>query len=133
MPGTSDELNTEISPFEGHMDWILDRENTKFSGRNALLERESRGKRYDMVTLRLSAHDVEPTGSGPVYNDDRLVGYISSAGFGHRVGAALAIAFIKPDFARSGLELSALILGTAIKAEILGEAAYDAGGTLARS
>lgn len=133
LPRSGDELNAEISPFETHMEWMLDRENTKFVGRKGLLERERSGKRYDMVTLRLSAHDVDPTGGEPVYKDDELVGYISSAGFGHRVGAALAIAFITPAVALPGAGFSVLILGTSIGAEVLVEPAYDPRGTLARS
>ncbi|MBV8918090.1 GcvT family protein, partial [Bradyrhizobium sp.] len=133
VPRTGDELNAEISPHEAGMEWMLDRTNNQFVSQTGLSNREAAGKRYEMRMLRLAEHEVDPTGGEPLFQGSKVAGYISSASYGHRVGAPLAIAFIKPEYAASGSKLTAWTLGAAIDAEVLEGCAYDVEGQLARA
>jgi dimethylglycine dehydrogenase len=54
-----------------------------------------------------------------------VIGTISSAAWGHRVGKNLAMAFIDPANAETGSEVAVEFLGKAANATIVTECQYD--------
>ena len=66
-----------------------------------------------------------------VWSGDEVVGSVSSAGYGHcangvgKAGTGLAFAYVHPEFARAGTELSVLILGEMRKARTLPGGPFD--------
>ncbi|MGP4806358.1 GcvT family protein [Agrobacterium cavarae] len=133
LPRTGDELNAEISIDEAGLEWMLDRSNNQFQWQDGLSTRERKGKRLEMRTIKLDEYEVDPTGGEPLFSGTEIAGYISSASYGHRVGAPLAIAFIKPQFSGEGTKLVTWTLGAEIQAKVLKGCAYDPSGDLARS
>ena len=61
----------------------------------------------------------------PIYQGDRLVGTVSSAGYGHRVGRNLAMGFVEPDLAAPGTALELAILGTRYVGAVVSAPLYD--------
>lgn len=83
--------------------------------------------------------EIEPDGvedghgGEAVKMGDRVVGSTSSVAYGHSVGKILAFAYIKPEAADPGTELTVLIAGKPRAAKVLGEPAYDPQSGLPRT
>ncbi|WP_370231537.1 FAD-dependent oxidoreductase [Cognatishimia sp.] len=78
--------------------------------------------------------DGETDGHGgeAVMLGDRVVGSTASVVFGPTVGKILAFAYIKPEAASPGTELTVIIHGAPRAAVVLGEPAYDPASVLPR-
>jgi len=134
LPRTGDELTIEVTPFELNMDWMLDLETNRQSvGHAALTDWKSRAPRYRLVTLLLEDAEHDPTGSEPVTQSGHLVGYVSSASYGPRIGQTIALAFLKPELCTTGTIVQISILGNEVGAKVSEDCAYDPTGILARS
>jgi dimethylglycine dehydrogenase len=75
--------------------------------------------------------EIEPDGRADghggeaVYLGDQVVGSTASVVFGPTVGKVLAFAYLKPEAAQVGTELTVLIHGVPRAARVLGQPAYD--------
>jgi 4-methylaminobutanoate oxidase (formaldehyde-forming) len=65
-----------------------------FIGRDALLKQKAAGVRKRLVQFLLS--DPEPLlyHNEPIYRDGEMVGYTSSAMYGHTLGGAVALGYV---------------------------------------
>lgn len=94
-----------------------------FIGKQALADRMKATDRWDMVLLELDTTETDPYYAHSVYQGDRVVGIITSAGFGHRTGKTLALAYLRDRSARSGLSVE--VLGQKRRALVLDQPPYD--------
>ena len=80
-------------------------------------------------------NDISPTGrhDEPVLADDRVVGFVTSGGYGHTVGASLALAYVEPAFATADAGLGVAILGDTRPARLAPAPLYDPSGARMRS
>ncbi|HMB77666.1 MAG TPA: FAD-dependent oxidoreductase [Kiloniellaceae bacterium] len=83
--------------------------NVPFIGRDALLEQKEKGLTRRLVQFALD--DPEPLAyhNEPVYRDGEIVGYLSSANYGHHLGRAIGLGYVSQggapidaDFVTSG-------------------------------
>jgi 4-methylaminobutanoate oxidase (formaldehyde-forming) len=63
-----------------------------FHGRDALLRRRDAGECCRLVSLVFEDGQAVPIGDEPVYRNNEIIGKTTSAAFGHRVGAPVALA-----------------------------------------
>ncbi|WP_171136773.1 FAD-dependent oxidoreductase [Ruegeria sp. HKCCC1038] len=77
--------------------------------------------------------EIDGHGGEAVMLDGRVVGSTASVAYGHTVGKILAFAYVKPEAASPGTELSVVIHGMPRAARVLGEPAYDPGSLLPRT
>ncbi|HEV8541088.1 MAG TPA: FAD-dependent oxidoreductase [Verrucomicrobiae bacterium] len=88
------------------------KKQTPFTGRDALLAQKQSGLKRQLVTFVLQ--DPEPVlwGSEPIYRDQRVVGYTTSGSYGHSVGGAIGMGYVKnpedPEVLTSEFILSGL-------------------------
>ncbi|MDD9910368.1 MAG: FAD-dependent oxidoreductase [Ahrensia sp.] len=68
---------------------------------------------------------VDGHGGEAVLHKGAVVGSTASVAYGHSVGATLAFAYIKPEAAQPGTDLTVIIAGQERSATVLGEPAYD--------
>jgi dimethylglycine dehydrogenase len=61
-----------------------------------------------------------------------VVGFVTSGGYGHTVGASIALAYVEPAFATADAELGVVILGDARPARLVLEPLYDPSGARMR-
>mgnify|MGYP001800259934 CR=1 FL=1 len=117
----------ELSNDAGHADVAQERFaawDKPFVGREAMLARNPARR---IALLRLEDDTVDPLMGEAVFVEGRLVGSITSAAFGHSVGAPLAIAFLDPDARRPGQQVMISLLGTLTSAHVLSHAPWDPG------
>ena len=78
---------------------------------------------WDMVLLEIVPGEIDPFYSHAVLQDERIVGIVTSAAYGHRTGKTLALAYLRDSEARDNLSVS--ILGERRAAIILDKPPYD--------
>ena len=84
------------------------------------------GLANQLVTMEvLGVTDADARGSEPVYQGEKLVGRVTSGGYGWRVGKSLALVMVRPDLAVPGTALEIAILGVRYKAVVIPDSPYD--------
>ncbi|MBW2618984.1 MAG: FAD-dependent oxidoreductase, partial [Deltaproteobacteria bacterium] len=118
------ELNIHHTPWEAGLDWQV-RLDKDFIGKEALIRQKEEGLPAKLALMRVEAADADAYGYNGIYKDGEYVGMTSSGGYGHRVGASLALGYIKPELAERGTELEVEILNERFKACVVQRPYYD--------
>ncbi|MEM9060368.1 MAG: FAD-dependent oxidoreductase [Pseudomonadota bacterium] len=121
------EILTEFDPFETGLDRFVKLDKPDFVGKAALEKRRAEGPRKRLVTLSVDCADRWAQPGASVMLDGRVVGTVTSGDWGHRTGLNLAMAFVEPDLAAPGTEMSIDMLGTEFAAEVIPTSPYDSG------
>jgi dimethylglycine dehydrogenase len=116
------DLTTERTPLESGLGYLVRPEGRYFTGCEAMLARRGEGA-WDMVLLEVAPGEVDPFYAHAVHQGDRIVGVVTSGGYGHRTGKVLALAYLRDAQAREGLSIE--ILGERRAAVVLERAPYD--------
>ena len=93
------DISDEDTPLEAGMGFTcrFDK-NVPFIGRDALLKQKETGLTRRLVQFALD--DPEPLlyHNEPIYRDDEIVGYLTSGNYGHALGRAIGLGYVKsPD------------------------------------
>lgn len=120
------ELSIEYSAFESVLDRFINVGKGDFLGKQALLERQSKGLQSQLVTLAIKdVVDADALGNNALLREGQLIGRATSGGFGFRVNESLAMGMVEPTFAQPGTEMSIEILGQNYPAVVVEESPYD--------
>jgi dimethylglycine dehydrogenase len=122
---TSRDLTHDVDPVEAGLGFFVKRDKGDFVGRDALLARDARPRRWASAYLAIDAADADCIGGEGVYDGGRAVGLVSSGGYGYTTGVSHAFAWVDPDRARPGTRLDVAIVGERRPARVLAEPAYD--------
>lgn len=119
------DLSPQHTPLEAGLGRFVRLDKPAFVGREALIAQAERGLERRLACLRVDADGADPHGDEPVLAGDRLVGHVTSGGYGHTVGAAIALAYLPVEHAEPGTELGVEILGERRPALVVAEPLYD--------
>jgi dimethylglycine dehydrogenase len=114
------------------MDRFIAFDKGNFIGRDAALKERESGAEKVIATLQVDASDADASGYEPVWKDGKVVGYVTSGGYGHTLDKSLALALIDRDFAREGTELTVHIVGHEKTARVIATSPYDPSGAAMR-
>jgi dimethylglycine dehydrogenase len=110
------------------IDWDKD-----FVGKAAAIaERDGNGPAQKVVTLEIDSADADATGFEPVWAGGKMVGFVTSGGYGHTVGKSLAMAMIDQDHTADGSELTVHVVGAEKPARVIAASPYDPAGKAMR-
>ena len=82
--------------------------NVPFIGRDALLRQKEAGLKKRLVQFALEEPEPLLYHNEPIYRDGEIVGYLSSGNYGHALGSAIGLGYVKnpdgvdADFVNSG-------------------------------
>lgn len=119
------DLLTEFDPFETGLDRFVRLDKGDFIGRDALLQRKAKGPRKLRVSLQIDTNRGPAHGGASLMVAGRVVGTITSGGWGHRVGLNLAYAFVEPGFSDIGSQMQLDHCGDLVAARVIAPAPYD--------
>jgi dimethylglycine dehydrogenase len=119
-------------PTEANLSRFVDFSKPDFIGRAAALEEKESGGALRLVGFSIDATDADALGDEPIWHDDKVVGWVTSGGFGHRVGASLALGYVPTAVASAADGFEIEIIGERHRATRLAGAAYDPKGALMR-
>ena len=126
------DLLTEFDPFETGLDRFVKMDKPSFVGKDALEKRQAEGVRKRLVTMTLDSTTAPAHGGSSVMVGDKVVGTVTSGGWGHRLGLNLAYAFVDPDVSEIGTCFEVDVLGQRVAAVVSPMGAYDPSLSLVR-
>jgi len=128
------EMSIEYSAYESGLDRFVHPNKGDFIGRNALVARRAKGESNRFVTMEVHGiTDVDCRGSEPILHVGKMIGRVTSGGFGWRVNKSLALGMVRPDLGEPGQELDITILGENYRASIVPESPFDPANAALRS
>ncbi|MEO0762039.1 MAG: glycine cleavage T C-terminal barrel domain-containing protein, partial [Pseudomonadota bacterium] len=118
------DLSTDYSLLEGGLERFVrfDKE-ADFPGRAALMAEKQRGSSKRFATMTVEGNGYDAPYMSTVWKGDEVVGETTSAGWGYRVGAQVALGMVRADCAMPGAQLEIEIFGTRHTATVRGDGA----------
>ena len=94
----------------------------EFVGKTALIAMAAKGSRRNLVSLELDSTTTPAHPGDSVIKGGKVVGTVTSAGWGYRIHKNLAYAFVDPD---ADGDLNILVLGREVPCSIVDRCMYD--------
>ncbi len=116
------DLVTEFTPVESGLNRFVDIAKPTFVGKAALAAATSQ---KSFVTMVLDSSHAPAQGGDSILANGRVVGSVTSAGWGHRIGRNIALAFVDPEHAAIGTHLQVEVIGEPVAAEVTSDCLYD--------
>ncbi len=98
----------------------------------ARAERDGPGSAKVLVTLEVDATDADASGYEPIWHEGKLVGFVTSGGYGHSIGRSLAMAMVDRAVTTPGTDLSVHIVAQECRARVIPASPYDPDGKAMR-
>ncbi len=124
------DLIDEHDPFEHGLDRFVKMDKANFIGKDALLQRKEPKRQF--VVMQVDCDIASAHGGASVYHNNRLVGSVTSGGYGFRVEKNIAYGFVEASLNQPGRVLSIDIIGKQYPAIIIEECQYDPENRLPR-
>lgn len=131
--GFGSELTNEITLVEADMNRFIGTDKSDYIGHKAVKEKLDNGVKIKLSYLSIDAPHLDVIGQEPVYFEGRIVGSVTSGGFGHHVGENLAFAYVEEPLAAAGIQFEVEMLGVRYAAKVLAEPIYDPANVKMRS
>ncbi len=125
------DITPEDSPVAAGLGFAVKLDKGAFLGRDALVAEGEPGRVLRCLTLD-DARAVA-LGSEPVRVGDRLVGRVTSGGYGYTVARSIAYAYLPAADADIGTRVAVEIFGDWVEGEVAAEPLYDPDGARVRS
>jgi dimethylglycine dehydrogenase len=129
------ELRPIYGPIEAGLERFIDFAKPDFIGREAAIRERDSGGALRRVTLVVDAGDADVLGDEPIWHDGKVIGWVTSGGYGHCVERSLAQGYVPralaSDARKGAFEVE--ILGERRTATIAGEPLFDPQGQRMRS
>ncbi len=126
------EYRHHVTPAMCGLDRYVAYDKGEFVGREAALRDREAGPARRLVMLRVRAADADATAGDPIRLDGRLVGEVTSGGWGHFVQTSLALGYVDREVAAARPPLTVEVLGDPRQAWVMAAPPYDPTGARLR-
>ena len=123
------DIHTEYNPYEAGIDFAVRIDKGDFIGRSALNKLRPQCATRKLCCLTLDNPDAVVMGKEPIMDDDRVLGYVTSANYGHTVGRGIVYGYLPIDYSNVGTSVDILYFGERLPASVTREPLYDPRGT----
>ena len=128
------DYRSDFTAAESGLDCFVRFENHEnFIGREAALVERERGPEKRFATFVVETDDIDAHGNEAILHNAECVGYVTSGGYGHRVGKSIALGYVPSDLVSDDLAFEIELLGERKPATIVMNPLYDADGGRMRS
>jgi len=124
----SAEVSPDYTPYESGMGFAVALDKGDFIGREALLKQKQDGIKTRLCCLTLADPTAIAVGKEPIRAGDRVIGWVTSGGYGYTVRKSIVYGYLPIEHAAVGTELDVEILGERIKAVVERKPLYDPKG-----
>ncbi len=119
------EFRPIYGPFEAGLDRFIKLDKPDFIGKAAALKEKADGPKRTRVCMVVDATDTDVMGDEPIWVDGKVVGWVTSGGYGHFVDLSLAQGYIPTALVKPDLQLEIEILGERRPARLQMEPPFD--------
>ncbi len=121
-------------PLEAGLARFVDLKKNDFIGRSAVVAaKEAGGGALRLLTFEVDALDADAIGDEPIWHQGKVVGWITSGGYGHSVRKSLALGYVPAKLASASDGFEIELIGERRKATRLAAPAFDPQGLRMRS
>jgi 4-methylaminobutanoate oxidase (formaldehyde-forming) len=93
------DISEEDTPVEAGLSFAVDMSKPAFIGRDAIAQQKAQqkaqGLKQRLVQFLLTDPDAMLHHNEPIYRDNEIVGYIASGMYGHTLGAAVGLGYVR--------------------------------------
>jgi glycine cleavage system T protein len=129
----SADITPDDTPFEAGLGFAVKLGKGDFLGRETLVRQRAEGVRRKLACLVLADPASVALGGEPVRVGDRVVGRVTSGGFGYTVGLSIAYAYLPAELASPGTAVAVEFFGEWVDGLVAAEPLWDPRGDRVRS
>ena len=123
------DIHTEYSPYEAGTGFAVRMRKGAFVGRDALMEVREQGPERKLCCMTLDDPDAVAMGKEPILDGDEVLGYVTSANFGHSIGRGIVYGYLPMSHSEVGTGVDVLYFGKRLQATVAMEPLYDPSGS----
>lgn len=123
------DIHTEYNPYEAGTGFAVRMRKGPFIGRDALREVRSEGVKRKLCCITLDSPDAVVTGKEPILDGDEVLGYVTSANYGHSIGRGIVYGYLPARHAEVGKSVDVVYFGERLQATVAQEPLYDPTGS----
>ena len=127
------DIHTEYNPYEAGIGFAVRMRKGNFIGRDALREVRANGPRQKLSCMTLDDPVRVVMGKEPILDGDRILGYVTSANYGHSIGRGIVYGYLPVEYAEVGTAVDVLYFGERLQATVAREPLYDPRGDKMRA
>ena len=122
------DIHTEYNPYEAGIGFAVRMRKGDFIGRDALREIRARGPERKLCCMTLNDPARVAMGKEPILDGDRILGYVTSANYGHSIGRGIVYGYLPVEYTEVGTAVDVLYFGERLQATVAREPLYDPNG-----
>jgi len=119
------DLSPEYTPFEAGLDFCVKLDKGDFIGRQSLLIQKEKGIRRKLCCLTIDSGPLIPIGKEAILDGDKVVGIVTSGGYGHSIQKPIAYGYLPIAYSEPGTKLSIEVAAKKYGAIVEKEPLYD--------
>ena len=121
----SADIHSEYNPYEAGLGFAVKLAKGDFLGKAALERVKAQGVTRKLCCLVLADPSAIALGGEPLLDGERVLGYVTSAGYGYTVRQSIAYGYLPVDYATVGTQIEVQLFGTRYGATVMKEPLYD--------
>ena len=122
------DIHTEYNPYEAGLGFAVKMRKGEFIGKQALSDSRAQGLTRRLCCMTLDDPNRVVMGKEPILDGDRVLGYVTSANYGHSVGRAIAYGYLPITHAEAATKVDVLYFGERLPATVANDPLYDPDG-----
>ena len=123
------DIHTEYNPYEAGIGFAVRMSKGDFIGRDALSESRAQGLARKLCCMTFDDPSAVVVGKEPILDGDQVLGYVTSASYGHSIGRGMVYGYLPIDYAEVGTNVDVLYFGERLRATVANEPLYDRRGS----
>ena len=121
----SGDISPEYTPFEAGLDFCVKANKGDFTGRKALLAKKEKGITRRLCCLTIDAGPLMPVGKEAILDGEKVIGLVTSGGFGHTIQKPIAYGYLPIQYSEPGTRLQIEVAVKRYEATVEKEPLYD--------
>jgi 4-methylaminobutanoate oxidase (formaldehyde-forming) len=121
----SGDISPEYTPFEAGLDFCVKLGKGEFIGRQALLAQKEKGITRKLCCLTINSYPLMPVGKEAILDGDKVVGLVTSGGYGHTIKKPIAYGYLPVNYSKPGTLLQIEVAAKRYEATVEKEPLYD--------
>ena len=122
------DIHTEYNPYEAGIGFAVRMRKGNFIGRDRLREIRAQGLARRLCCMTLDDPNAVVTGKEPIMDGNRVLGYVTSANYGHSIGRGIVYGYLPTSHTEVGTSVDILYFGERLQATVAKEPLYDPRG-----
>ncbi|HXT37497.1 MAG TPA: glycine cleavage T C-terminal barrel domain-containing protein, partial [Chloroflexota bacterium] len=122
------DIHTDYTPLEAGLGFAIRVGKGEFLGREAVIRQKEAGITRKLCPITLDDPERVVMGKEPILDGNRVLGYVTSAAYGHTIGRGIAYGYLPLSHAGEGTPLTIEFFGERLAATVAREPLYDPEG-----